>query len=117
MGLPSIGLIILASPLDTQVLLMLAVLCIGFSFGAEGDIAAYLVSRNFPVAVYSSVMGLVTMAMSASSALGAALLSITLTMTGSFDLYLLICAGAVLAGSLMFLLLPDRRAEPEQRPA
>lgn len=111
MGLPSIGLVILASPLDTQALLTMAVLCIGFSFGAEGDIAAYLVSRKFPAAVYSSVMGLVTMAMAASSAAGATLLSITLNLTGGFNLYLMICAASVFAGSLMFLLLPTGRQE------
>ena len=75
-----------------------AVLCIGFSFGAEGDIAAYIVSRKFPVAVYSSVMGLVTMAMSAASATGATLLSITLDATGGFNLYLVICAVSVFTG-------------------
>ncbi|MDR2858711.1 MAG: MFS transporter [Novosphingobium sp.] len=108
MGLPSVGLVILASPFDAPTVLTLAVLCIGFSFGAEGDIAAYIVSRKFPVAVFSSVMGLVTMAMSASSASGAALLSFTLTATGGFNLFMAISAAAVFAGSMMFLLLADR---------
>jgi predicted MFS family arabinose efflux permease len=114
MGLPSVGLLIIASPLDAPAVLTLATLCIGFSFGAEGDIAAYIVSRKFPVAVYSSVMGLVTMAMSAASATGATLLSITLTATGGFNLYLVICAASVFLGSLMFLLLatgPGRQVE------
>lgn len=114
MGLPSLGLLVIASPLDAPVLLSAAVLCMGFSFGAEGDIAAYLVSRKFPVAVYSSVMGLVTMAMSVSSAIGAALLSFTLKVTGKFDLFLLVCAAAVFAGSLMFLLLPSGRSAEQQ---
>lgn len=115
MGLPSIGLIIIASPLDAPAMLTAAVLCMGFSFGAEGDIAAYLVSRKFPVAVYSSVMGLVTMSMSASSAAGATLLSISLTATGGFDFYLMVCAAAVFAGSLMFLLLPGAPSDAPLR--
>jgi predicted MFS family arabinose efflux permease len=105
MGLPSVGLLILASPFDAATMLIFAVLCIGFAFGAEGDLAAYIVSRKFPVAVYSSVMGLVTMAMSASSAAGATLLSVTLKATGGYNLYLVICAASVFVGSLMFLLL------------
>jgi predicted MFS family arabinose efflux permease len=117
MGLPSVGLVILASPLDAPTVLTLAVLCIGFSFGAEGDIAAYIVSRKFPVAVYSSVMGLVTMAMAAASAMGATLLSITLKATGGFNLYLVICAASVFAGSLMFLLLGTGHRGEAQREA
>jgi predicted MFS family arabinose efflux permease len=109
MGLPSVGLAAIASPFDAPTVLTLATLCIGFSFGAEGDIAAYIVSRKFPVGVYSSVMGLVTMAMSAASASGATLLSLTLGATGGFNLYLSICAASVFAGSLMFLLLPAGR--------
>jgi MFS family permease len=111
MGLPSVGLAILASPFDAPTVLTVAVVCIGFAFGAEGDIAAYIVSRKFPVAVYSSVMGLVTMAMSAASATGATLLSITLKATGGFNLYLMICAVSVFLGSLMFLLLPTGRRD------
>jgi predicted MFS family arabinose efflux permease len=115
MGLPSVGLAILASPFDAPTVLTVAVLCIGFAFGAEGDIAAYIVSRKFPVAVYSSVMGLVTMAMSAASATGATLLSITLKATGGFNLYLMICAVSVFLGSLMFLLLATgRRGEARE---
>jgi predicted MFS family arabinose efflux permease len=118
MGLPSLGLVILASPFDAPAVLTFAVLCIGFSFGAEGDIAAYIVSRKFPVVVYSSVMGLVTMAMSAASATGATLLSITLKATGGFNLYLVICAVSVFVGSLMFLLLATgRRGESRGRAA
>jgi predicted MFS family arabinose efflux permease len=114
MGLPSVGLAILASPFDAPTVLTVAVLCIGFAFGAEGDIAAYIVSRKFPVAVYSSVMGLVTMAMSAASATGATLLSITLKATGGFNLYLMICAVSVFLGSLMFLLLGSGRRDEAQ---
>jgi hypothetical protein len=105
MGLPGVGLAIIASPFDAPAVLTVAVTCIGFAFGAEGDIAAYIVSRKFPVAVYSSVMGLVTMAMSAASATGATLLSITLRETGGFNLFLVICAVSVFCGSMMFMLL------------
>ena len=35
--------------------------------GAEGDVVAFLVAKKFGVAIYSSVMGLLTAIMSASS--------------------------------------------------
>ena len=85
-----------------------------FSLGAEGDIAAYIVSRIFPVGVFSSVMGFVTTASSSASATGATLLSITLAATGSYNLYLTICGISVFIGSLMFILLkPNRQAQPQ----
>jgi predicted MFS family arabinose efflux permease len=115
MGLPSVGLVLLASPLDAPMVLTLAVLCIGFSFGAEGDIVAYIVSRKFSIAIYSSVLGLVTMAISTSSSTGAAVLSLTLRATGGFNTFLLICAVSVFAGSLLFLLLPGERANRSPR--
>ena len=78
MGLPSIGLILLAAHLGTRPIVMLAVILIGFSLGGEGDVVAYLVVRNFGVRVYSSVLGIMTAAIATSSSVGAALLSLTL---------------------------------------
>ena len=103
LGLPSIGLFLIASSLDTPAILTFSVFCIGFSFGAEGDIVGFLVARHFGVAVYSSVMGLLTWAMSFSTAAGAALLSVTLSATGGFDLYLVIVGFAVLAGAALLV--------------
>jgi MFS family permease len=78
LGLPSLGLFVIASSYDAPAVLTAAVFALGFAFGAEGDIVAYLVARHFPVAIYSSVLGLLTAAMSFSTASGAALLSFTL---------------------------------------
>ena len=73
MGLPAIGLFLLASSFDTSAVLMLSVLLIGLSFGAEGDLVGFLVVRHFGVHVYSSVMGMMTAAIAISSSIGAAL--------------------------------------------
>ena len=110
LGLPSMGLFIIASTYDAPAILALAVFCLGFAFGAEGDIVAFLVARHFGVEIYSSVMGLLTCAIGISTALGAALLSVTMAATGGYDAFLLIVGGAVLAGSLLLLLL---RQKPE----
>jgi predicted MFS family arabinose efflux permease len=111
LGIPSIGLFLIASSLDAPALLTFAVFCIGFSFGAEGDIVGFLVARHFGVKVYSSVMGLLTFATSFSTASGAALLSFTMSRTGGYNLYLVICGVAVLVGASLLLLL-GRGREP-----
>lgn len=109
LGLPSLGLFVIASSYDAPAVLTGAVFCLGFAFGAEGDIVAYLVARHFPVEIYSSVLGLLTAAMSFSTATGAALLSYTLAKTGGFDLFLVIVGCAVLLGAASLLTLGGKR--------
>lgn len=106
MALPSLGLLLIASDLDAPAVLTFATLCLGFSVGAEGDILAFVVARKFGVEIYSSVMGLMTMAISLSVALGAALLSLTLELTGGYNTFVLICASAVFGGGVLFLFIP-----------
>lgn len=105
LGLPSLGLFVLASSWDAPAVITAAVFFLGFAFGAEGDIVAFLVARHFGVEIYSSVMGLLTCAMSFSTAMGAVLLSVTLAKTGGYELYLVIVGTAVLVGASMLLLL------------
>ena len=109
LSLPSVGLFIMASSWDAPAELTFAVFCLGFAFGAEGDIVAFLVARHFGVQIYSSVMGLLTCAMSISTASGAALLSVTMARTGGYDLYLVIAGTGVLVGSSLLLLLGGKR--------
>ncbi|WP_395397365.1 MFS transporter [Novosphingobium sp. BL-8A] len=105
LGLPSIGLLIIATSFDAPAVLTLAVFLLGFAFGAEGDIVAFLVGACFPVRVFGSVMGLLTGAISLSAASGAMLLSFTLARTGGYDLFLQISGCAVIAGAGLLLLL------------
>lgn len=114
LALPSVGLFLLASSLDTPTVVTIAVFCLGFAFGAEGDIIAFLVARHFGVRVYSSTLGLLTAAMSFSTASGALLLSLTLAKTGGYNLYLVIVGCAVLLGAASILLLGrGRTPDPE----
>lgn len=103
MSVPSFGLALVASSLDASAVLTFASFCLGFSVGAESDIVAYTVARNFGVRIYSTVMGLMTMAISLSVALGAALLSLTLQLTGRYDAFILLCAATVFLGGVLFL--------------
>lgn len=104
---PSGGLFLLASSLDTTPVLAFAVFCIGFAFGAEGDLVGFLAARHFGVQIYGSVMGLLTCVMSFSTATGAILVSYSLASTGSYDLYLVIAGVAVLIGAGLLLLLGE----------
>jgi predicted MFS family arabinose efflux permease len=114
LALPCVGLFLLASSLDTPTVVTIAVFCLGFAFGAEGDIIAFLVARHFGVRVYSSTLGLLTAAMSFSTASGAMLLSLTLAKTGGYELYLVIVGCAVLLGAASILLLGrGRTPSPE----
>ncbi|MCB2076949.1 MAG: MFS transporter [Novosphingobium sp.] len=112
LGLPSLGLYIIATDLDAPTILTAAVFFLGFAFGAEGDLVAFLVAKRFGVEIYSSVMGLLTAIISGSASAGALLLSYTLDRTGNFNLFLNITGTTVLAGAAMLLLL--RRFEPEK---
>ncbi len=106
MGLPSIGLFLLASGFTTTATVMLAMVFIGVAVGAEGDLIGVLVSRAFGTVVYGSVMGLVTAAISLAIASGALMLSVILRKYGNYDLFLAISGVTVLIGSAMLLLLP-----------
>ena len=111
LALPSVGLFLIASSWDTPAVLTFAVFCIGFAFGAEGDIVGFLAARHFGVEIYSSVMGLLTCAMSFSTASGAALVSYSLATTGGYNLYLVIAGTAVLIGAGLLLLLGPSRPQ------
>lgn len=114
LGLPSIGLFLIASSIDAPAVLTFAVFCLGFSFGAEGDLVAYVVARQFGVRIYSSVMGLLTAVMSTSAAAGALLLSMVLRWTGGFDTFLVIAGTASVTGALLMLGLPTSPRALEQ---
>ena len=112
-GLPIIGLLLLVSPLNTLPWIMFAMVLIGTAFGSEADIIPYLVTKRFGIARFGTVLGLMMAATGAALGLGTVLLAVVLKLTGSFDAYLLICAGAALIGSLMFLMLGAKRFAAE----
>lgn len=102
---PATGLAVLASGTNSYILSALGVMSLGFSVGAEGDVAAYLTTRYFRPELFSSVLGLFTSAMAISALFGALVISRTLAMTGSYALFLSIASISVFAGAVSFLLL------------
>jgi MFS family permease len=108
LSLPAIGLALIASPLDSAAVLIVAVALMGLAQGAEGDIAAYLVGQHFALKNFSLVLGFVGSAITGGIFIGSIILSMMLSRYDSFAPYLLLSAGATLLGGAMFLLLRER---------
>ena len=108
-GLPFVGLLLLASSYDSVLVVGIAILLMGLSFGSEGDVIPYLVTRYFDMAIFSTVMGLLSAAIGLAMALGNVIVGLSLAATGSFDLYLVIAAAGSFLGSGLFLLMGMRR--------
>ncbi|HEX7874440.1 MAG TPA: MFS transporter [Sphingobium sp.] len=114
MALSSCGLFLVASHYDTTPVLMLAILLVGLSFGAEGDLVSFLVVRAFGVRVYSTVMGMMTGIISIAASVGAILLGVLLKGGGGFAPFLILCGVTVLLGSLLLLFMPGRAKEEDE---
>ena len=118
LGLPSIGFMALASPLDAPWILGGSILLVGLAQGAEGDIGAYLISRNFDLGLYSFIFAFVSCSMFIASAVGSVVLSETLAWTDRFDVFLTIAAALTVLGALAFFLTGwTRPAHPEAHEA
>lgn len=109
LGLPSIGLLMLGAGFNSIPVLAASVMVMGFSLGAESDLAAYLVIRYFKIEVYGTVLGLVVSALALSAVLGSVLLGVTLRLINHYSLYMLIAAAMCAAGAMLFLLLGVER--------
>ena len=110
LGLPCIGLFILATDVTYLPLIIFAVATLGFSYGAEGDVIAYIASRYFDMKIFSTVLGLFMAGAGAAITLGSAILSFTLYKTDSFSVFMIISGVSVLIGSLGFLRLKSSAA-------
>lgn len=105
LGLPGIGLLVIASGLASPAVLAISIAVMGLSLGAESDLAAYLVMRYFRLEIYGTVLGLVVTSLAVSASLGSVILSATLHITGNFSAYLLLGAAGCISGAALFLML------------
>jgi MFS family permease len=116
LGIPCIGLFILASALTHPMLIAVAVAILGLSMGAIADVMVYIVMRYFKVEIFSTVFGLIGVAVASSTALGSLILSLILKLSGSFSGFLYLSSATAMIGGSVFLLLGrqtvlDRNAE------
>lgn len=114
-GLPFVGLLLLASSYDSVLMVGIAILLMGLSFGSEGDVIPFLITRYFDMAIFSTVMGLLSASIGFAMAMGNVILSMSLDATDSFNLYLFIAASGSFIGSGLFLLLGLHRFRPAER--
>jgi MFS family permease len=98
-------------------MLMVAALLFGLTCGAESDIVAYLVVRNFGVRIYSSVAGILAATVAISAVLGALTLSLMLKLFGNYAAFLTVAGVLVVVASGLFLLLPFNPATPREEEA
>ena len=103
LGLPAIGYILFASDITVPLILTAGVLLIGLAQGAESDVGAYLISRNFDIKNFSLLLSFVTMSIGLGSALGSLVLSFSLHNYGdSYVPYLWLSAAGTLVGAVAF---------------
>jgi predicted MFS family arabinose efflux permease len=107
LALSGIGLLAIASGFDSRPVLFLSVLTFGMSIGAESDVLAYMVVRNFGVKIYSSVHSILATSTTIAAVLGSVLLSGMLSHYGNYWQYLALTGVVAIVGSLMFLLVPN----------
>lgn len=108
LALPALGFLGLWSDFDMAWFLIASMLLVGVAQGAEGDVAAYLVTRYFDLRTYGFVMGMVSSALSASSAGGALVLSGMLRGNEDYMPFLLFAVAVTLVGASLFLGLGKR---------
>lgn len=105
MVLPAVGYVVIVSSHGAVSVITLAMLLIGFSYGAENDLPSFLVARYFRIEVFSSAMSLVFCGVLFASATGALILSGVLKHFNSFTPFLVLASVTVAVGSLLFLAL------------
>ncbi len=106
MGIPAIGFVMLGSSFDTVAVITAAMFLVGLSVGAESDLLCFLVARYFKLRIYGTTFGLVNCVSFLASASGGVAVSYTLATYDSFTPFLWVIAGAIVVGSVLFLLLP-----------
>jgi len=106
MGLPAVGFLLLALPLDQVWVVSLAMLLVGVSVGAESDLSAFLAARYFKLRIYSTTLGMIQCASFLAGAAGAGLTSLTLKLADSYVPYLYLMVATIAVSGVLFLFLP-----------
>jgi len=104
-GVPAIGAALLLIPEPNFAIAAVAVLLIGMQQGAEIDLLAFFVSRNFGTKHYGSIYGAIAMAGALASASGLILFGKVHDITKSYDAALITGTVAFLVGASAFFAL------------
>jgi MFS family permease len=111
LALPALGFAILASSYDSSWAIAFSVLLMGLAQGAEGDVAAFLVGRHFPLGIFASVNGLIGGFTALGASLGSLLLVGMLKHTDTFTAFLLFSVIVTLIGSVLIAFVGPGKKE------
>jgi len=101
----AVGLLILSLPTLTPFQAFSALAMIGFAYGVENDLLAYMVSRYFGMRAYASIYGALFMFSGSGGGLSPVIFNLAHDATGSFDAVLKGDAGIVAIAALSLLTL------------
>jgi predicted MFS family arabinose efflux permease len=99
------GLAVLGRPTLSPLTAAIALGLIGFSFGVENDLLAYMVSRYFGMRAYASVYGTLQLASGVGGGLSPVLFSLAHDLTGSFQVVLFGACGVTSLSGFALLTL------------
>jgi len=124
MWAPGVGFVCLCAPVIALLfflgapalwLLVVAVLLVGFAFGAEADMLAFFAARYFGLRSFGAVFGALAMVVGISAAIGGAAGGFLFDLRGDYNLNLILASGlsAVSALSLLASGLLRGKASPD----
>jgi predicted MFS family arabinose efflux permease len=120
LGLPAIGYLVLAGHVSALIPLILGIGVIGFAQGAETDIGAFLLSRQFDTKNFSLLISLMSGMVGVGGAAGSIVMSFTLQQQGgTYRPFLLLSAAATLVGAVLFAIAGRNRrtfSQPQRAP-
>ena len=113
--MPAIGFALLAGMPGAPQIAFVAVLLLGLSQGAEGDIGGYVGAQYLGPQLFGTIFGLVTAVTSLAGFIGSLFAGWMMYGSTSFGPYLAFLAVTTALGSVTFLLLPEapRKVEAE----
>ena len=89
-----------------------AIAVLGFVSGADGDIVAYLISRNFDREVFASVYAPMVALFSLSSSFGPLLAGLCFDLSGNYNMYLLVIVPIAALAAILVGSIPSQAREP-----
>lgn len=112
--LPLIGILILLVKSGSFGLAAVAGVLIGLGAGAEYDIVAYVLSRNYGVRLFSGLLGIVYSVIAVSAGIGPIIAGKVYDTTGTYTIFLLATLPMLVAGAVIIRLSPvAKHARPQ----
>lgn len=113
--------LLMLDPVPTLTACVVFLILTGCAMGAEGDFHAFFTARQFGLVNFSAIFGTFSMCTSAGFGVGAYMFGMLFDRFGSYDRAILLSAGGLLVGALLFGSLSSGRsvkmAPPSPEPA